>query len=217
MWANRSDATGLHHHPLVRHLGVLRLKAPSISTDADWGAFSDYVAQILAFERVRLNREPGPDGFDGPAYFKEHFFLLDANTEMFLGQGFDRGEQVAKLLSLPRRQSRLNKARASPTTTNDTDQLSAQEFVHNVLTNSSLCKFSQGTARLGLTFLVGKYWSSPENATADCDSGTWGAVLREGSVRYQQTRMRGRSLEPLDMPDEQGLVTAVGILEPVGV
>lgn len=217
MWAGRSDANGLHNHSLVRHLGLLKLKAPSISADADWAGFSDYVAQILAFERVRLNSEPGPDGFDGPAYFKDHFFLLDANKEMFLGQGFDQGERIAKLLSLTRRKPGSSEAGVSPTANNDDDddQLSAKKFVHNVLTSSSLCKFSQGTARLGLKFLVGKYWSRPENSMADCNPGTWGAVLREGSVRYQQARMPGRSLEPLNLPEELGSTTMVGILEPV--
>lgn len=98
---------------------------------ADWANFTDYLAQVQAYERVRLNREPGADGFDGPAYFREHFYLLDARTEMFIGQAYNRTDRVLQLLLLPRNE-----------VSGDEDQADASRFVHDVLSRSSCCKFS---------------------------------------------------------------------------
>ncbi|KAI0132405.1 hypothetical protein BJ170DRAFT_613848 [Xylariales sp. AK1849] len=224
MWKNRDDSLDIHRDPLVHHLDPLRINAPSIPANANWSAFSDYVAQVMAFERVRLNREPGPYGFDGPSYFRNHFFLVDAGTEMFHGQQFDGAEEVVQILLL---NCRLPSTDQAPTyegngktarlghDVDEKQQSAAYEFVHNVLTQSSLCKFSEGTARLGLKFLVASYLNKPENANADCQPGTWGEILRFGSVHSKQTRRQGKALEPLQVPvDEQSLVTVAGMLEP---
>ncbi|KAI1345340.1 hypothetical protein F5Y01DRAFT_309142 [Xylaria sp. FL0043] len=229
MWSGRNDAVGLHDHPLVRHIGLLRLQASSIPANADWAGFTDYLAQILAFERVRLNREPGQRGFDGPAYFNIHFFLLDANTEMFRGQDFDGAERLAHMLLLPctapwprhigSHQEQTHICAEQTEASKDEDQRLAQQFTYAVLAHSSLCKFSQGTARLGLKFVLGKYWSRPENSMVDCQPGTWGCFLRYGSVHLRQTRMRGRYLEPLRIarchPEGRDSGTVAALYEPI--
>ncbi|KAK0724926.1 glycosyltransferase [Lasiosphaeris hirsuta] len=207
MWEGRVDNAGTHDDPLLRHLGLLKFSSPAIPESADWASFNDYLNQYLAFERVRLNREPGPGGFDGPSYFQKHFFLLDARTEMFYGQDFDGGEAVVRWLSLPREITREPEESGH-------DQDRAREFVHNILARSSMCKFSQGTARLGLTFLVATHWSKPEHADADCRPGTWGELLRHGSINFRQTRMPGTCLTPLEVVVETETITNLGILEP---
>jgi hypothetical protein len=204
LWKDRDHAAGLHSHPLISHLPLLQIDAPSIPTSADWIDFTDYLAQIQAFERVRLNKEPGIDGFDGPAYFRQHFFLLDARTEVFLGQAFDGGDNVHRWLLLPRQENSDND-----------DQAAASRFVYDVLAKSSCCKFSKGTSRLGLPTLVAECWSRPECANDDCQPGSWGEFLRYGSVHFQQTREIGRSLTPLCIPEEQGLVISAGMFDPI--
>lgn len=201
---DRNRAAGLHGHPLISHLPLLQISAPTIPAGADWADFTDYLAQVQAFERVRLNQEPGVDGFDGPEYFREHFFLLDARTEMFLGQAFDEGDRVRRLLLLPRREP-----------PDDEDQEAASRFVYGVLAESSCCKFSKGTGRLGLPTLVAEYWTRPEYANDDCQPGTWGEYLRYGSVHFRQTRQSGRSLTPLHIPKETAQITRAGTFEPI--
>ncbi|KAK3346413.1 hypothetical protein B0T25DRAFT_551951 [Lasiosphaeria hispida] len=209
MWEGRVDNAGSHDDPLLRHLGLLKFSSPAIPKSADWASFNDYLNQYLAFERVRLNREPGPDGFDGPSYFEKHFFLLDASTEMFYGQDFDGGEAVVRWLSLPR-ETTVGQGKPE----SDHEQSRAREFVHNILAKSSVCKFSQGTARLGLTFLVATHWSKPESSDADCRPGTWGELLRHGSVNFRQMRIPGTCLTPLNIAVEADAITNLGMLEP---
>jgi hypothetical protein len=204
LWQDRDYSSGLHGHPLIAHLPLLQISAPSIPASADWGHFTDYLAQVQAFERVRLNKEPGIDGFDGPDYFRKHFFLLDARTEMFLGQAFDGGDRVRRLLSLQRREP-----------PDDEDQEAACRFVYDVLAKSSCCKFSKGTGRLGLPTLVADYWGRPEFANDDSQPGTWGEYLRYGSVHFRQTRQSGRLLTPLHIPKETAQITRAGTFEPI--
>lgn len=202
MWKGRDNTIGLHAHPLVAHLPLFRINSPSFSADVDWVGFTDYLAQVQAFERVRLNQEPGEDGFDGPAYFRNNFYLLNAGTELFRGQAYGGADRVLQLLLLPRTGS-----------SSDADQADASRFVHDILARSSCCKFSYGTVRLGLQKLVAKQWSLPEHANDDCQPGTWGEYLRHGSVNFHQTRELG----PLPIPSETGRVTNVGLFEPVVV
>ncbi|KAI1177404.1 hypothetical protein F4777DRAFT_576967 [Nemania sp. FL0916] len=217
MWEGRDTAVGLHAHPLVAHLPLLQIATPSIPAGADWASFTDYVAQIQAFERVRLNREPPSSsphangtgdagvGFDGPAYFRKHFYLLDARTEMFLGQAFDGAARVLQLLLLPRRPLHGDDDEE------DQDQAEASRFVHDVLSRSSCCKFSSGTGRLGLRMLVARQWGLPEHADDDCRPGTWGEYLRYGSVYLRQTREVVLMVLP---EEEKARITRVGLLEP---
>jgi hypothetical protein len=203
IWQDRESAVGLNTHPLISHLPLLQINAPSIPPGADWVNFTDYLAQVQAFERVRLNRETGVDGLDGPAYFRRNFYLLDARTEMFIGQAFDGAEQVLRLLLL----SKVDDG----TSQNVKDQEEASRFVHDMLARSSCCKFSSGTGRLGLKRLVAKHWSLAEHAGDDSQPGTWGEYLRWGSVHLRQTRDIAR----FEVPEDVGIITHVGPFEPV--
>lgn len=206
MWGERKHSIGLHDHSLVRHIGLLKINSPSISSQADWKAFTDYIWPHQAYERVRRNREPGLAGFDGPSYFRKHFFLLDAGVEMFRGQDLDGGKQVARMLALPRKELGLG---------DDCDQVAAHLFVYDVLGRTSVCKFSSGTDRLGIQFLVAKHWGRREHANDDCLSGTWGELLRHGCIHFRQTRSHSKCLEPLVIPKEKAQITTVGMLDPV--
>ncbi|KAI9372981.1 hypothetical protein BJX61DRAFT_542180 [Aspergillus egyptiacus] len=219
LWEGRADATGIRHHPLVRHLGPLVLDDPGFGETPNWEGFSDYAAHILAYERVRLTREPGPDGFDGLAYFTKHFFLLDAWEEMCRDQDKFDGYEILKLLTLPRQP-------LFPTTGGEengnghpddgkSQQRTAREFVHGLLAKSSVCKFSQGFWEPGMPVLVAALWNRPELADADSRPGTWGEYLRYGSVHLDQTGEQRRRLKPLVIPDNVGQVRTLGLFEVV--
>jgi hypothetical protein len=211
---------GIHRHPLVRHLGLLVIDDPTFGENPNWEEFTDYAAQILAYERVRLTREPGKDGFDGAAYFKQRVFLLDAWEEMYRGQDRFDGSQIFELLSLPRNPV-PNGGRTIDDVNGDADgdsnaQRTARDFVHDLLAKSCVCKLSQGFWQPGMPLAVTSYWNRPELADADSRPGTWGQYLRYGSVHFEQTEEARRDLKPLPIPEEIGEVQTVEMLEPVG-
>ncbi|KAL1859999.1 hypothetical protein Plec18170_001948 [Paecilomyces lecythidis] len=227
LWEGRTDAVGIHRHPLVRHLGLLAADDPNFGDSPNWEGFTDYAAQILAYERVRLIREPGQDGFDGPAYFRKHFFLLDAWEELCRGQEKFDGLQILKLLLLPRHSvtnseedgSFIGKAAWDPDGSRLTDygeiQKMARDFVHDLLANSCVCKFSQGFLEPGMPPGIAAYWSTPGLEDADSRPGTWGEYLRYGSVHLEPTGEERKHLKPLPIPQNIGEVHNVGLFEAV--
>ena len=224
LWADRTNATGIRHHPLVRHLGPLVLDDPNFGENPNWEGFTDYAAQILAYERVRLTRDPGEDGFDGLEYFNKHFFLLDAWEEFCRDQDRFDGSQIFKFLSLPRKPFPNNNGNGYVTGKPDHNgvpdddgkaQLMARDFVHNLLAKSCMCKFSQGFWEPGMPVGVAALWNRPELADADSLPGTWGEYLRYGSVYLEQTDEKRKHLKPLPIPGNIGQVRILGLFEVV--
>ncbi|KAI9794929.1 MAG: hypothetical protein M1835_006303 [Candelina submexicana] len=207
MWRDRTDVKGIYQHPLVRHLGVMTPDDPSFGDNPPLDDFNDYVAQVLAMERLRLLREPGPDGFDGSAYFRKHFFLLEGWHEAFRGQDVIDGETQFRLLSMQRR----------PGDFEDEQQVMARTFVHDILARSCVAKFGQGYWMQGMPLALSSFWAMREYEDADLVEGTWWQFLRWGSLNLEQKRMRGKCLTPIAIPEERDVVVEVGYLEPVKV
>ncbi|MCJ1462998.1 hypothetical protein MMC07_001602 [Pseudocyphellaria aurata] len=207
MWRERTDVTGIHSHPLVRHLGVLQPYDPCFGLNPDHRAFSDYCAQFLAYERVRLAREPGSeDAFDGPAYFRKHFFLLESWEEAFRSQDVLEGRVLHELLKLERRPDAVS---------TDEQQRQAQTLAHDLMARSAVAKFGQGYWRLGMPMALSGVWALPGNQDDDCIPGTWGAFVRYGSVHLDQKRHMGTFLPPIEIPEEKDVVVVARHLEPV--
>jgi hypothetical protein len=211
----------------VRHLGLLTADDPNFGENPNWEDFTDYAAQILAYERVRLTREPGKDGFDGPAYFRNHVFLLDAWEELCRGQEKLDGLQILKLLLLPRQllpgseenEYIIGKAAwdidGSDQINYGKSQQIARDFVHDLLANSCVCKLSQGFLEAGMPPGTAAYWNKPEWADADSRPGTWGEYLRYGSVHLEPTRQDRKHPKPLPIPENIGEEHDVGLFDPV--
>ncbi|KAL2794807.1 hypothetical protein BJX66DRAFT_337597 [Aspergillus keveii] len=212
IWRDRDSHDGSHKHPLIRHLGLMI--TPAFPETTDWEALTDYSTAIQACTRVRTNREPGPHGFDGPAYFHKHFFLLPLFPEM-AGPELT-GAELVKALLLPytnttTANTNTQQGEAGATAAEDKlAQSRAHELVHSALTERSAYKFYGAFADFGIAGLAAKHWDNPQHANDDCLPGTWGDIFRYGTVHYQQTR----TITPLIVPD-LGEATEVGMLEAV--
>ena len=196
---------GIHKHPLIRHLGLLTPYDPCFGENPNFEEYTDYCAQFLAYERLRLLREPGDDGFDGSKYFREHFFLLQSWEEGFRYDDVADGKTQFELLSLERR----------PEDTADPRQQQAQAFVLNLLGRSAMVKFGQGYWQPGMPPAVTKFWAQPQFADYDHKPGTWGELMRYGSVHLEQKRSYGKCLTPIAIPEEKDIVITAGYLEAV--
>ncbi|KAI9720220.1 MAG: hypothetical protein M1812_003038 [Candelaria pacifica] len=205
MWKDRTDVQDIHQHALVRHLGLMTPDDPSFGDNPPLEDFTDYVAQVLAMERLRLLREPGPEGFDGSAYFRKHFFLLEGWHEAFRGQDVISGDTSFKLLAMQRR----------PGDFQTEEQVMARSFVHDMLARSCVAKFGQGYWMPGMPLSLSSYWAMREYADADLVEGTWWEFLRWGSLNLEQKRERGKCLTPIEIPEEKDVVVEAGYLEPV--
>ncbi|KAL6230329.1 hypothetical protein BDW75DRAFT_244922 [Aspergillus navahoensis] len=130
IWRDRDSHDGSHNHPLIRHLGLMI--TPAFPDTTDWEALTDYLTAPQACTRVRTNREPGENGFDGPAYFRKHFFLLPFFPEM-AGPELT-GAEFVKALVLP---FAAHPARGTSQSAEAEDKLAqarAYELVHSALT-----------------------------------------------------------------------------------
>ena len=165
--------------------------------------FSDYCGQWLAYERLRLLREPGEKGFDGSRYFKEHFFLLDLLQEALRTQDRHDGTELYNLFLMERR----------PKDIADPRQQQAQTFVHELLGYSSTAIFGTGVWRPGMPLTLSSFWAKPGHEDDDCKPGTWGEFLRYGSIHWEQRRIQGRCLTPIPVPEEEDVVITAGHLE----
>ena len=71
LWRDRTECKGIHKHPLISHLPLLQHS----TIEHDPEDLSDYIAQCMAFDRLRLLEDPS-DGFSGVRYFNEKVFML---------------------------------------------------------------------------------------------------------------------------------------------
>ncbi|KAJ5902904.1 hypothetical protein N7495_003432 [Penicillium taxi] len=200
VWGNRETAKGICHHPLISHLGLI--KSPIFPPTTDWEELTDYGAITQCCARVKDNREPGEDGFDGPAYFQKHFFVLPDVPE-FAGPELSASD-FRKALLTPYSQDE------NASETEKKDQEEASQLVHSTLAGKSAYKFYSGFAKFGVKGLAAKVWDQPEHANEESLPGTWGEVFRYGTVHFRQTR----TVEPIVVPQITP-ITEVGLFEPV--
>jgi hypothetical protein len=202
VWGDRESAVGTCHHPLIRHLGLII--GPAFPPTTNWEELTDYAAVTQSCRRVKTNREPGENGFDGPSYFRNHFYVLPEMPELsgteLNSSGFRKALMTTYNLSEDASDSEKE------------DQARTSQLVLSTLAGKSMYKFYSGFAHFGVQELAAKYWDQPEHANEDSQPGTWGEVFRYGTVHSRQTRIT----EPLTLPDG-GDVTEVGTFDPVTV
>ncbi|KAF9893402.1 hypothetical protein FE257_011834 [Aspergillus nanangensis] len=131
VWGDRTRATDAHQHPLISHLGLIKSTIPEFAGVSDWASVTDYLITFWVRKRVRLNREPGPGGFDGPSYFSKHVLLLNGHNESHRSLRLG-GAEVVRLLALPRTPA------LSSGENNIDDMKSGHELVYGMLAGSSI-------------------------------------------------------------------------------
>ncbi len=183
MWEDRTHTAGMHRHPLVSGIPLMRVptntKCNSGGMDAiDDATMTDYAIQIEAMRAAQQSVSPS-EGWDGPRYVREQawlFGMLDgANTpEQLTGWN---GNRLFELLSLEMPQ-RLDERETD-------DQNLAREIVQRTVAASWCYKLSHGfTARLFGGDTVGMLWR--KHVGSDNSPGTYAGWLRWAMVSCRQ-------------------------------
>jgi hypothetical protein len=137
---------------------------------------AEYITQVVCWMRVCMLEND--DGFSGVDYWTNNVLIWDVLPENWGGEatlGFPgSGEKMFKIFS--------TKRDIDP---NSSEYKEASNLVWRLLAKSSLQKITHGK---GLTNSIhlGVFWD--ENKGADAKPGTFGELLRYGTVHFQQTR-----------------------------
>ncbi|KAK7431796.1 hypothetical protein QQZ08_001736 [Neonectria magnoliae] len=210
----------LNGHKLFLHLWKDRNSYEGISTDpslafvrdiefseaADWPwdfkispqHLFEYVSQVMCWRRLTMLEDAG-DGFNGSKYWQENILGIDARHENWAAEdavGFGSGARLCELFNL--------QLDANPETT---DYKEAYNLVWLLLRTASWQKITHGK---GLTHAaaLGILWD--ENEGKDSAPGTFGDLLRWGSVHLRQKRDAISTKSTVKSP----LILQEGLLRP---
>lgn len=158
----------------------------------------DYATQVACWKRLCLLEDTG-DGFSGCDYWRDHVFAWSVAEESWPFEtvvGYKGGEKTYELL-----QVRLDADQQSE------EYRQAYEMVWRTLTRSSMQKLDRAK---GLTHSVhlGVLWD--ENLGKDRVPGTFGELLRYGTVHFRQKR---ESIVQMETP-RPSVTMKKGLLEP---
>lgn len=205
LWKDRTDFTGVIQNPLITFMKDFKF-AESEARGFKWDFKVDeqtalgYIGQCVAWIRVSWLREPN-DGFDGVEYFKNKVLLFDVQPEDWAAEGIVgyKGEDLFRIFT-----TRLD---ADP----ESEEFKvAEAVVWRLLTKSTMQKITHGKELL-YSISCGTLLDAPENEGSDQRPGTFGELLRYGSVHFEQTRERIEYVEPMIV--EEDLIIKRGLLE----
>ena len=208
LWEGRTNCKGLENSELLAPVTksidfeVAAKRGFKWELSVDPGTIVAYLAQVMAWIRVAMLREPGPDGFDGVEYYATKILLFDGLHEDWGAEtvvGF-KGEDLFKTLVM-----KLDGD------TESEEWKTAYRGIWRVLTDSSMQKVTHGKG-LTKTVALGTLLDDEGHGGADVEKGTFAELLRFGSVRFEQTRESIRYVEAERTPEE--LVLRKGLLEP---
>ncbi|KAF1973090.1 hypothetical protein BU23DRAFT_143066 [Bimuria novae-zelandiae CBS 107.79] len=183
LWKGRGDWRGVVEskliEPIIRSFEISRPAAAGINWQwtVDPMQLLGYVGQVLAWHRVAWLKEPD-GGFDGVEYYTKHALCFDALNEIWAAEktlGFD-GAEVFKVFTTRR-----------DTDPESEDYKKAYKTAWRLLTRSSMQKITHGK---GLTEDLHVGYLLDRNEGSDCAPGTFGELLRYGSVHFEQVRER---------------------------
>jgi hypothetical protein len=205
LWKGRTDFTDVIKSPLIGFLQDFKFeKAQEMGFKWDFKVDEQtvlaYIGQIVAWIRLTWIQEPD-GGFDGVDYWAKKVLLIDVRSEDWAAEqiiGYN-GEDLFRIF----------------TTKMDADCESesyktAEKTVWRLLTRSTMQKIVHGK---GLTHSLscGTLLDLPENEGKDQEAGTFGELLRYGSVHLEQTRESIVYAAPVTVAPE--FVIRKGLLE----
>jgi hypothetical protein len=153
-----------------------------------------YVAQVLAWVRCARLKEPN-GGFDGVDYYANKVLLFESLDECWAAEkmlGF-KGRYLHEVLT-----TRLDADPASE------EYKKAYACTWRLLTKSSLQKFTHGK-EISHEVHCGTLLDEGDSVKSDCAEGTFGELLRYGSVHFEQTREKIAYAEP-ELPDPKEII-----------
>jgi hypothetical protein len=195
LWKGCEDFTGIIQSPLITFMQDFKFseaEARGYKWDfkVDGNTLMGYIGQCLAWIRLTWLQEP--EGFDGVDYWAKKILLFDSGLENWAAEqivGY-KGEDLFKVFT--------TKRDADP---QSEDYKKASETAWRLLTRSTMQKITHGK---GLTHSVhcGALMDLPENVGKDQEPGTFGELLRYGSVHFEQTRESIAYVDPVIVAPE---------------
>ncbi|RFU72028.1 glycosyltransferase [Trichoderma arundinaceum] len=168
-----TNATGFHKDPKFKGKALFDSPHKNITL----GEIVDYSAHLIC---LFVLQELVEEDWNGPEYYLNHIYFTNGDQEMFLFHSFFNWDATKEFELLSRKRSGEGVIR-------DEQWEEAEDIINKTLAGSSLIKLSHGPKNFWETTLAG-YWDAEENAEAHNAPGTFAAYLREGSVKYEQTR-----------------------------
>ncbi|EEQ86131.1 capsule polysaccharide biosynthesis protein [Blastomyces dermatitidis ER-3] len=180
LWGNRTSHAGMASSPLLSYAAQLDLTAAAqngyqFEFSVDAMTVLEYITQVLCWGRLCRLEDAG-DGFSCADYAADNILWFDSLKEDWALEtivGF-RGQNAFDALS-----TRLDVDPESE------EYKTAYKAVWRVLTHSSMQKVSHAK-KLSPSPGLGYLWDDKDGA--DCEPGTFGELLRYGSVYFEQTR-----------------------------
>ncbi|KAH7118718.1 hypothetical protein B0J11DRAFT_73907 [Dendryphion nanum] len=180
LWEGKTSTTGMHKHPLVKHVPLMRVPQEVVIDEEGKDkmvlndeAMTDYAIQIQCMGSAQrwLDEE---DGWNGPEYVREKCWLLNMIDGVFVHEqatGWS-GERSWALLSMP-----LPKDGEQETE----EQALARQIVEKMVGESWALKLSHGfSAKLFGGDTIGMLWR--KHVGSDCAEGTYAGWLRWAEV-----------------------------------
>ncbi|KAJ7245715.1 hypothetical protein C8J57DRAFT_1361532 [Mycena rebaudengoi] len=185
LWEGKTSTTGMHTHPLVRHVPLMAVpsevvaneKAQEKMVNDDAAATTDYAIQIQAMGSTQRWVDE-QDGWDGPKYAREKTWLLSMLDGAFLIEQMTAwtSQHQLDLLSL-----RMPKPGEQETD----DQAVAREMVEKSVRESWCLKLRHGSsAEFFGGDMLGMLWKKHEGS--DAGEGTYAGWLHWAQVNCRQ-------------------------------
>ncbi|PSN75403.1 hypothetical protein BS50DRAFT_568065 [Corynespora cassiicola Philippines] len=194
MWEGKSSTAGMHGHPLVAHVPLLRVPQEVEVDDEASGKMkiddermTDYAIQIQAMGAAQRWVDD-EEGWDGPKYVREKAWLLSMLDGAFVHEQMTSwsGQKQFDLLSMDL---------PAPGDEETAEQALARKVVEGVVGKSWCLKLSHGiSAKLFGGDTLGMLWRKYDGS--DNVDGTYGGWLRWAQVN----RTRETPPEPMRIP-----------------
>lgn len=184
IWRGKNITTGMHRHPLVNHVPLLRVPHEVVVEDEVHGkmvindeAMTDYAIQIQCMGAAQrwLDKE---NGWDGPKYTREKCWLFNMIRHSYVHEQMTKwsGQRSFELFSL-----RLPNSGEEETE----DQRLARKIVETAVAESWCLKLGHGfSAKLFGGDTLGMLWRKHDGN--DSGEGTYAGWIRWAEVNCKQ-------------------------------
>ncbi|KAF1847774.1 uncharacterized protein K460DRAFT_278401 [Cucurbitaria berberidis CBS 394.84] len=194
LWEGKTNTTGMHSHPLVSHVPLMRVPQEVQVDDEEQGkmvindaVMTDYAIQIQCMGSAQhwLDED---DSWDGPKYVREKCWLLSMMNGAFAHEQMTSwsGQRQFELLKLAIPNSGEKESE---------DQVLARKIVGKLVADSWCLKLGHGfSAKLFGADTLGMLWRKHDGG--DCGHGTYAGWLRWAEVSCRQSK----AIEPMKVP-----------------
>ena len=195
LWENKTNTDGMHLHPLVSHVPLMRVPHEVVVDDEGQGkmvindaAMTDYAIQIQCMGSAQHWLDP-EDDWNGPEYVNKKCWLLSMMDGAFAHEQMTSwsGQRQLSLLQLALPKGEGENA--------SEDHKLARKMVETTVGKSWCLKLGHGfSAKLFGGDTLGMLWRKHDES--DCKPGTYAGWLRWAEVNCRQDE----EIKPLSVP-----------------